>query len=254
MMNIRHGIVVNDNLLPTTPLIAKIIDPFSLTDLSGADIEVDVLDFSTAAYSMAWLIGARGIAPVTGPPGHCNWCVYHARDIPLLNEIKDMVNKARDLRSARAFMRDTFVFVRVRGKTLLVANKRRNVALALPNHPRIHAGSFEDKAAVLSWFLAELRTEIETLTRRAPPEEDEVAKAIKAGLVVLRASSEVCRATWRPPQNAFRVTKKNQKNVKTFKVPAPKTGKTQKAAIDKVVADALRWAERFTVRRAERGD
>ena len=41
---------------------------------------------------------------------------------------------------------------------------------------------------------------------------------------------------------------------KEFKVPPVKTQKTQKAAIDKTVADALRWAERCTERSAERGD
>ncbi len=253
MINIRHGIVLNGRLVPTASRIAKILDPFSLTDAGVEDVEVNVVDFLPAAYSMCWLIGPKGLVP---KPTR-EWWAY-VKDIPLLNEIKGLVMEGRDILTAKkkkgiANMRDSFVLVQVRGRNLLVANKpRRGVALALTSLPRVGAGSLEDEAGTLSWFPKELKNDIETL--RTEPEEDEMVKAIKAGLVVLRASSEVRRATWRPPQNAFRVTKKNQKNVKTFKVPAPKTGKTQKAAIDKVVADALRWAERFAGRRAERGD
>ncbi len=170
--------------------------------------------------------------------------------------------EGRDILTAKkkkgiANMRDSFVLVHVRGRNLLVANKpRRGVALALTSLPRVGAGSLEDEAGTLSWFLKELKNDIETLeeTRRTEPEEDEMAKAIKAGLVVLRASSEVMRASWRPANNSFKVTKMKAKNAKEFKVPPPKTPKTQKAAIDKTVADALRWAERFARCGAEGGD
>ncbi len=253
MLSIRRAIAVNNRLVPTEPLTAKIIDPFCLSELGGEDIEVDVVDFSTSSYSISLLVGPKGI--VLGRRSLWQSC---AKDIPLLNEIKDVVKKGRDLLSvglSRAAKRDSFVFVQVRGETILVANKPRCVELALTSHPRVAAGTFEDEASTLSWFLAELTGEIETLreTGEEQPEEDEAAKAIKAGLAVLRASSAVGRANWRPRKHAIRVTKMNKKSVKDFKVPSPKTGKTQKAAIDKTVADALRWAERFARRGAEGG-
>ena len=128
--------------------------------------------------------------------------------------------------------------------------------MALTSLPGVDAGSFQDEAGILSWFLKELKNDIETLqeTRRTEPEEDDIAKAIKAGLVVLRASSEVRFVGWRPSSNSFRVTKMKQKTMKHFKVPSPKKGLTQKAAFNKTVADALRWAGRFTKLWAERGD
>ncbi len=255
-MDIRPGIVVNDRLVPTAPQTAKILDPFSLTDLGGEDVEVNVVDFSATAYNMCWLIGPRGLVPTESR----RWWAY-AKDIPLLNEIQDQVVKGRDILTAKkkgvVKVRDSFVLVQVRGKNILVANKpRRGVTLALTSLPGVDAGSFQDEAGILSWFLKELKNDIETPqeTGRTEPEEDEIAKAVKAGLVVLRGSSEVIRATWRPANNAFRVTKMKAKSAKLFKVPSPKTRKTQKAAIDKTVADALRWAERFTERSAERGD
>ena len=209
---------------------------------------------------MCWLIGPRGFVSTESQSGRCRWWEY-AKDIPLLNEIQDQVVKGRDILTAKkkgvVKVRDSFVLVQVRGRNILVANKpRRGVTLALTSLPGVDAGSFQDEAGILSWFLKELKNDIETLQEagRTEPEEDEIAKAIKAGLVVLRASSEVMRATWRPANNAFRVTKMKAKSAKLFKVPSRKTRKTQKAAIDKTVEDALRWAERFAGPWAEGGD
>ncbi len=269
MLSIRRAIAVNNRLVPTEPLTAKIIDPFCLAYLGGEDIEVEVVDFSTCAYS-TWLVGPTGVIK-----GRYGWWISNAKSIPLLGEIKDMVARGRGLRSKSRWRYNDLVFVKVRGVALLVVNKPRSVVLALTGHPGADAGSFEDKAGILAWFIKELASDIEALQKKhvdenacerdckntcdsesscspsdAEPGEDDTAKAIVGGLEVLRASSAVRFATWEPFQKAFKITKMNTESIKEFNVVPPKKRKATKAnaegishAFDSAVAEALLWAE-----------
>ena len=136
------------------------------------------------------------------------------------------------------------------GVALLVVNTPRSVVLAPTGHPGADAGSFEDKAGVLAWFIKELASDIEALQKKhvdenacdpdgkntcdsesscspsdAEPGEDDTAKAIMGGLEVLRASSAVRFATWEPFQKAFKITKMNTESIKEFNVVPPRSGR-----------------------------
>ena len=141
------------------------------------------------------------------------WWKANTKNIPLFCEIRNMVRKGRlllqhkDRRGMRKLM-----FVEVRGVTLLVGNHATAVVLALTGNAGMDAGSFEDKASVLGWFLTELAKDIKTLleTRReCCPEvpSPEELKTIKEVNVT-------------PP--------KERKTIKEFKVPSPKKRKTVK--------------------------
>ncbi len=216
-------------------MTVRVLDPFSLANLGGEDMVVDVLELGSMS-KLRWIVGrTRGVVQ-----GHQNWWASNTKAIPLLCEIKDTIKKGRHLLRKGAHAKSDFMFVKVRGATLLVGNKTKAVNLALTGNAGMDAGSFEDKANILVWILAELEKDI----RKLQPEEDvKMDKAVKLALGVLRASSEVRRVRWRPSSNSFRVAKMKQKTMKHFKVPSPKKGTTQKAAFNKTVADALRWAE-----------
>ncbi len=218
-------------------MTVRVLDPFYLANLGGEDMVVDVLELGSAS-KLRWMVGPNKTAVIKGPH---NWWICNTKAIPLLCEIKDAIKKGRRLLPTRAHARTSdFVVVAVRGVTLLVRNRTDAVALALASNAGMDAGSFEDKANILVWCLTEMEKDI----RKLQPEEDvKMDNAVKLAMGVLRASSEVHDVSWRPSSNVFRVTKMKQKTMKHFKVPSPKKGTTQKAAFNKTVADALRWAE-----------
>ncbi len=235
MWTCHPAIAVNGRLVPTASMTVRVLDPFSLANLGGEDMVVDVLELGSMS-KLRWIVGrTRGVVQ-----GHKNWWASNTKAIPLLCEMKDTIKKGRRLLRRGAHAKSDFVFVKVRGATLLVGNKTNAVTLALTGNAGMDAGSFEDKAIILVWILTELEKDIRKLQ---PEEYVKMDKAVKLALGVLRASSEVRWASWRRSSNAFRVAKMKQKTMKDFKVPSPKKGTTQKAALNKTVADTLRWAE-----------
>ena len=161
----RRAIAVNETLVPAVRVTASVVDPFSLSggvrgvDLS-VDLEVNVVHFSDKHYLM-WLVGPNAL--IMAPS--LMWWRERAKDIPLLQEIKETIAKGEPPLPAPARTKDikSFVFVNVRGKTLLVANNPRCVSLALAGHPRMEPGSFEDETGILNWFLTELDNDIKKL-------------------------------------------------------------------------------------------
>ena len=271
MWAFRRAIVINDKLVPTVRLMASLIDPFRLSrniqgvDLS-VDMEVNVVIFSNIAR-LSWLVG---------PPGTHSSLVWraHAKNFPLLKEIKESVKQGEtimegEITHARATKDSkTFLFVEVRGKILLVANTHRRLSLALTGHPGVEAGSFEDEVSILSWFLTELVKDITTFKEDAgdslsscsssdTKEEDDATgrhAAITNGLAVLRASSAVRLATWQQERGAFKITKKEDKSMKEFRVVPSKKRKANVTidedmtrAVEEAVASGLLWAEGKTL-------
>ncbi len=157
--DIRPAMTANGRLVPTAPLTARVVDPFSLEGLSDMDMKVDVVDFGAKA-KQKWLVGPTGV--IKGP---FQWWRSNTWRIPLLNEIKHKVKMGKGLLSYKARAPRHLVFVNVRGVTFLVANKSRTVVLALADHH----GSFQEKAGTLGWFLAELDKDIEKLRLQDKP-------------------------------------------------------------------------------------
>ncbi len=156
---IRPAIAANGRLVPTAPLTARVVDPFSLEGLDDMDTKVDVVDFGAKA-KQKWLVGPTGV--IKGP---FQWWRSNTWRIPLLNEIKHKVKMGKGLLSYKARAPRHLVFVNVRGVTFLVANKSRTVVLALADHH----GSFQEKAGALGWFLSELDKDIEKLRLQDKP-------------------------------------------------------------------------------------
>ncbi len=191
MLSIRRAIAVNNRLAPTEPLTAKIICHFSLTNLGGEDIEVNVVDFSSCAYA-TWLVGPTGIIK-----GRYGWWISNAKAIPLLGETKDMIAKGRGILRSRARCRcNDLVLAKVKGVTLLVANKPRSVVLALAGHPGADAGPFEDQAGILAWFIKELASDIETLQKK-PVDENACEPEGKNTCDSESSCSPIGRRAWR---------------------------------------------------------
>ncbi len=160
----RRAIAANETLVPAVRVTASVVDPFSLSggvrgvDLS-VDLEVNVVHFSDK-HDLMWLVGPHAL--IKAPS--LMWWRERAKDIPLLHEIKEMIGKGKRPRATEDIQ--SFVFVNVRGKTLLVANNPRCVSLALAGHPRMEPGSFEDETDILNWFLTELDNDIKELQEK----------------------------------------------------------------------------------------
>ena len=154
---------VHGRLVHTPRLTARVIDPFSLANLNDKDIEVDVVDFGSCAQ-LGWFVGPNGCTKA-----YNMWWESNTKTIPLLCEIKNAIRivKGRRLGNWKAQATRTFVFVKVRGVSILVGNTVRGVTLALRN-AEIDTELFEDKANILGWFLTELTKDINTIqdTRR----------------------------------------------------------------------------------------
>ncbi len=177
-------------------------------DLS-VDLEVNVVDFSSIACH-SWLVGHHGV--IDAPSSVlCN--------IPLLQEIKGMIENAQPPSENCVF--ESFVFVDIRGKILLVANTPHRVSLALAGHPGVEPGSFEDETGIWGWFLTELDNDIKKVKENhqircdafnfsnpydTEPLNDEANLAIKSGLLSLMASDNVFFADWLPGM-CLKVTK-----------------------------------------------
>ena len=179
-------------------------------DLS-VDLEVNVVDFSSYACH-SWLVGPHGV--INAPPAVlCN--------IPLLQEIKETIKNGQRSSALAANDIESFVFVKIRGKILLVANTSRRVSLALTGHPGVEPGSYEDQIGILGWFLTELDNDIKKVKENhqircdafnfsnpydTEPLNDEANLAIKSGLLSLMASDNVFFADWLPGM-CLKVTK-----------------------------------------------
>ncbi len=237
----------NGHLVPRAKLTAHVIDPHSLggVDLDG-EATLNAVDLSANANT-TWLVGPR--APIQKKPF---WWRANAGRIQILNEIKANIKAGKP--SARMPKeRKSFVFVQVRGKTILVLNNPRRVLLALTCSPGAGAASFEEEKGILQWLTAEMKEDIKTLT---DPEEAKAAKAprgavdpvMQGGLKSLNALKAVRAAAWLPSRSAIKVTL-NNKNAKEFRVLSSKKRKTAAVVVDgaqaiqNAVADALGWAQ-----------
>ena len=253
MWAFRRAIAIKDKWVPTVRLTVSLVDPFCLSDnIQGVDmskdLEVSVVDFSNISR-LSWLVGHAGT------PAFLAWRA-HAKHFPLLKDIKDTISLARAPADSK-----TFVFVEIRGKTLLVANTPRRVSLALTGHPGAEAGSFEDETGILGWFLDELEKDIKTFKENtsdslsscssSDTEAEDDARAtraaIKKGLADLRASSAVRPATWQPSRGAFRITKRADRSMKELKLVFSKKRKVIREAdvtqaVQPAVANGLQWA------------
>ncbi len=148
MLDVCPAICVNGRRAPTERLTARVIDPFSLANMGGEDMEVDVVDLSSKSKLLRRFVGPTGV--IEGPP---EWWISNSKAIPLLCEIKDEIKKGRRLLPAGAHTSRDFVFVKVRGVTLLVGNKTSSMTLALTDNAGMGAVSIEDKACILKEFL-----------------------------------------------------------------------------------------------------
>ncbi len=182
-----------------------------------------------------------------------------------------MITKGRVLLRSRASSRATrarknFLFVKIRDKTLLVANTPGRTALALAGHRGKKFGSFTNQTNMLGWLFRQLEVDVrkflEDISHNADPDDDpdssysegttepeqicEMKLAVDEGVAVLNACPNVRRARWVPSICTFKVTK-NNKRAKQFKAFTliKGTGKDIDIAggIENAVTAALRWAE-----------
>ncbi len=244
-----RALACNGHLVPRAKLTAHVIDPHSLggVDLEG-EATLNAVDLSANANT-TWLVGPR--APIQKKPF---WWKANAGRIQTLNEIKANIKAGKP--SARMPKeRKSFVFVQVRGKTILVLNDPRRVLLALTCSPGAGAASWEGEEGILQWLTAELQEDIKTLT---VPEEAKAPRAAKAGrgavdpvmqegLESLNAVEAVRTALWLPSRSTIKVTL-NDNNAKEFRVLSSKKRKTTAMFVDgaqaikNAVAEALGWA------------
>ena len=259
----RPAISVNGVFVPTERLTASILDPFSLSaNLEGAEMEVDVVDLSTHA-SVAWIFGVINA-------GFVNWRMS-ALKIPLIQEIKAMITEGRVLLRSRASSgttraRKNFMFVKIRDKTLLVANTPGRAALALASHRGKKIGSFTNQTNMLGWLLRQLEVDVrkflEDMLLKPDPGDDpdssysegttepeqipEMRLAVDEGVAVLNACPNVRCARWLPSICTFKVTK-NNKRAKQFKAFTLIKGAGKDidiaGGIENAVTAALRWTE-----------
>ncbi len=248
MWAFHRALTVNGALVPAVRRTASLVDPYSLSgsiagmDMS-VDLEVDVVDFSSYACH-SWLVGPHGV--INAPPAVlCN--------IPLLQE---MIKNGQPSSALAANDIESFVFVKIRGKILLVANTSLRVSLALAGHSGVEPGSFEDEIGILGWFLTELDNDIKKLKENhkircdalnfsnpndTEPLNDEATLAIKKGLVSLMASDNVFFAEWLPDMKSLQVTMTSG-DILYFQVEVDITNKTMQA-IHRVFANAWDYAK-----------
>ena len=86
MIDVCPAICVNGRRAPTERLTARVMDPFSLANMGGEDMDVDVVDLSSKSKLLRRLVGPAGI--IEGPEG---WWMSNSKAILLLCEIKDEI-------------------------------------------------------------------------------------------------------------------------------------------------------------------
>ena len=240
--------------MPMQPARLDLVDPYDLiSTIANLNImeplEVNMADFDVAA-EVKWLAGPRGLIELP-----FFWWRTHAKGIPLLMEIKDMVGKGKPRSSKIPRGNKRLALVRVREKTVLVPNDPRHGSLALKGHAGAEPGSFEDDTGVMGWFLTELdkdtKTFQEELVQSQAAASSSTPQAIEEGLGRLKSDSSERSATWQPSRMSFNVNGTN-KTACEFKV-ATNMKKPSYAlvedfhedSVERAVLTALEWAQQL---------
>ncbi len=165
MWAFRRAIAVNDTFVPAARLTASLIDPFSLSgNMEGVDLdvelEVNIVDFSSCAY-LSWLVGPRAVIKA---PSFLRWRA-RAKDIPLLQEIKEMIGKGKPPREGGQGHQKPCLCESQRGRNS--RSPTPPVALLAPTgHAGMEAGSFEDESGIFGWFLTKFENAIKKLQEK----------------------------------------------------------------------------------------
>ena len=203
----------------------------------GMNIAMNVVDF---------LLKANASLLLQKPLG---WWRANAQNIPLLQEIREVVKKAEEELAGTRRQGQSVVFVQVRMKTILVDIEKWRVLLAVSSRQ----GSSEDDIGTLEWFLGEIQQDVNKLKddgnsqTKDEPETETEEMAIKVGLEHLSALPTVQSAIWQPSTRTIKVILKDNTN-KDFTAPMCKKRKADAMdgdaqAIKNSLAEALDWAQ-----------
>ncbi len=218
----------------------------SLPDPQNVNMGTCDMGLNIAMNVVNFLLKANAELLLQKPLG---WWRANAQNIPLLQEIREVVKKAEEELAGARRQGQSVVFVQVRMKTILVDIEKWRVLLAVSSRQ----GSSEDDIGTLEWFLGEIQQDVNKLKddgnsqTKDEPETETAEMAIKVGLEHLSALPTVQSAIWQPSTRTFKVILKDNRN-KDFTAPMCKKRKADAMdgdaqAIKNSLAEALDWAQ-----------
>ena len=249
--------------------------PFFVQTLDFADHdseEVMCLDLKATADARWLEVGFN--LPV-------RWWRYRHKDVPLLAEIKEAINRGKEKKGAAARVPrrpHIVVAITVRGREILVQNSTEPLCL-------VATKAEGDARASLQWFLEELQADLEESPRlkilrepepqpqapqepqepQAPQQEQgprrktqqkhlrddsEEQAMITQALATLLAHPKCLKAHWRPSRNAFFVCRDDHENSEFIAVGSFKHRKAAQGRGDDQSWEALRVTYHQAVSRA----